>query len=241
MKKIINCLLIIVVIIALGKVLYKTYQYYIDSREYSKIQELHPIIDNNLINVDTKEEEKNMDNEKILLHANNDYKFWLSITNSNINYPVVQGIDNKFYLNHNFNKEKSISGTLFIDYQNNIESDKNIVIYGHHMKNNTMFNNLNYFKEEDFFNNNEITIIKNEKEYKYEVFAVYVLPENEASFKMDFSNDTDYLNYMDTLSNKSFFRKEVEFKPNNKIITLVTCSYEYDGARTIVHAMNKNS
>ena len=109
------------------------------------------------------------------------------------------------------------------------------------MKNNTMFNNLNYFKEEDFFNNNEITIIKNEKEYKYEVFAVYVLPENEASFKMDFSNDTDYLNYMDTLSNKSFFRKEVEFKPNNKIITLVTCSYEYDGARTIVHAMNKNS
>lgn len=76
---------------------------------------------------------------------------WLNISNSNIDYPVVQGMDNDFYLNHSFYKEESISGTLFIDYRNNIDSDKNIVIYGHHMKNETMFHDLNFFKEEEFF------------------------------------------------------------------------------------------
>lgn len=244
MKKIINCLLIIVVIIAFGKVLYKTYQYYIDIKEYSKIQELQPIIndnkDNSLINMEINDGENNMNNEKVLLDANNDYSFWLNITNTNINYPVVQGIDNEFYLNHNFYKEDSISGSLFIDYQNNIESDKNIVVYGHNMRNNTMFNNLSLFKEEKFFYNNEIRIIKGGKEYKYEVFSVYVLSENEANFKLSFNNNTDYLNYMNTISNKSIFSKDVEFNPSKEMITLVTCSYEYDGARTVVHGI-KNS
>lgn len=243
MKKVINYLLILIVISAFSKVLYKTYQYHTDKREYSKVQELQPIIkddrDDNLLNSETEEEEKSDDNEKVLLAINNDYKFWLSITNSNINYPVVQGTDNDFYLNHNFNKEKSISGALFIDYENNIESDKNIVIYGHHMKNNTMFNNLNYFKNEDFFYNNEITIVKNGKEHKYEVFSVYVIPENEASFDMNISNDNEYINYFNTLSNKSFFNKDIDFNASKKIITLVTCSYEYDAARTVVHAINK--
>lgn len=243
MKKVINYLLILIVISAFSKVLYKTYQYYTDKREYSKVQELQPIIkddrDENLLNSETEEEEKSDDNEKVLLTINNDYKFWLSITNSNINYPVVQGTDNDFYLNHNFNKEKSISGALFIDYDNNIESDKNIVIYGHHMKNNTMFNNLNYFKNEDFFYNNEITIVKNGKEHKYEVFSVYVIPENEVSFHMNISNDNEYINYFNTLSNKSFFNKDIDFNTSKKIITLVTCSYEHDAARTVVHAITK--
>lgn len=174
MKKVINYLLIVVVIIAFLKVLYKIYQYYTDKREYSKVQELQPIIkdkrDDNLLNSETEEEEKSDDNEKVLLAINNDYKFWLSITNSNINYPVVQGTDNYFYLNHNFNKEKSISGTLFIDYENNIESDKNIVIYGHHMKNNTMFNNLNYFKNEDFFTTMKLQLLKMEKSINMRCF-----------------------------------------------------------------------
>lgn len=243
MKKIINLILILVVIVAFGKVAYKGYQYYVDKKEYEKIQIFNPIIseniENNRINTDINDKEDSSNKEEELLNINNDYKFWLNISNSNIDYPVVQGVDNDFYLNHSFNKEKSISGTLFIDYQNNIDSDKNIVIYGHHMKNNTMFNNLNFFKDEEFFNNNDITIIRNGEEYKYDVFSVYIIPENEASFNMSFVDESDYLNYMDELSTKSYFKKEVKLDPSRKMITLVTCSYEYDGARTIVHAIKK--
>jgi sortase B len=243
MKKIINLILIVVVIVAFWKIAYKGYQYYVDKKEYEKIQIFNPMItekvENRVMNTDVNDNYESSNKEEALLNINNDYKFWLNISNSNIDYPVVKGIDNDFYLNHSFDKEKSISGTLFIDYQNNIDSDKNIVIYGHHMKNNTMFNNLNFFKEEDFFNNNDITIIKNGEVYKYDVFSVYILPENEASFNMSFSDETDYLNYMDELSDKSYFKKEVKFDPSKEMITLVTCSYEYDGARTIVHAINK--
>ena len=243
MKKIINLILILVVIVAFGKVAYKGYQYYVDKKEYEKIQIFNPIIneniENNMLNTDINDKGDSSNKEEELLNINNDYKFWLNISNSNIDYPVVQGVDNDFYLNHSFNKEKSISGTLFIDYQNNIDSDKNIVIYGHHMKNNTMFNNLNFFKDEEFFNNNDITIIRNGEEYKYDVFSVYIIPENEASFNMSFVDESDYLNYMDELSTKSYFKKEFKLDSSRKMITLVTCSYEYDGARTIVHAIKK--
>lgn len=243
MKKVINFILILIVIGAFGKVAYKGYQYYKDEKEYSRIQIFNPMISENIENnggeIENNNEDKLNNNEEVLLNINNNYKMWLNISNSNIDYPVVQGMDNDFYLNHSFYKEESISGTLFIDYRNNIDSDKNIVIYGHHMKNETMFHDLNFFKEEEFFLNNEITIIKNGKEYKYDVFSVYIISENEASFNMSFSNDIDYLNYIDVLTNKSYYEKNIEFDPTKDILTLVTCSYEYDGARTVIHAINK--
>lgn len=243
MKKAINFILILVVILTFRKVAHKRYQYYIDEREYSRIQTFNPMITesikNNVIITEMNNEDKAKYNEKVLFEINNNYKLWLNISNSNIDYPVVQGIDNDFYLDHSFDKEKSISGNLFIDYKNNIDIDKNIVIYGHHMKNDTMFHNLNFFKEEEFFNNNEITIIKNGKAYKYDVFSVYIISEDEATFNMAFSNNTDYLNYIDILNNKSSFKKKVKIDPSKGIITLVTCSYEYHGARTVVHAIRK--
>lgn len=71
------------------------------------------------------------------------------------------------------------------------------------------------------------------------MFSVYVIPENEVSFDMNISNDNEYINYFNTLSNKSFFNKDIDFNASKKIITLVTCSYEYDAARTVVHAITK--
>ena len=248
MRKIINIILSLVVIISFAKIAYKTYQYYVDKKEYANIQEFSPRItqniENNEVNIGISDNhELNNDyeisnKEEDLFNINSEYKFWINISNSNIDYPVVQGIDNDFYLSHNFNKEKNISGSLFIDYQNNIDDDKNIVIYWHNMKNNTMFNNLNFFKEKDFFNNNIITITRNGRVYKYNVFSVYVIPEEEVSFNMGFSDENDYLRYMDELSSKSYFKKDIEFDSSKDMITLVTCSYEYDGARTIVHAIS---
>ena len=107
------------------------------------------------------------------------------------------------------------------------------------MKNNTMFNNLNYYKDKEFFYNNEITIIKNGEEYKYQAFSVYVIPENEVSFNMNINNDNECNKYFNILRDKSLFKKDIDFNINKKIITLVTCSYEYDGARTVVHAIEK--
>ena len=77
-------------------------------------------------------------------------RFWIKVYNTNIDYPVVQGKDNAYYLNHDFNKNYLSSGSIFMDYRNDFENDKSIVIYGHHMKNKTMFGELTKFKQELF-------------------------------------------------------------------------------------------
>lgn len=237
MKKVINIAILIVVIICFGKVSIKLFNYYKDSKRYNDIQELKPSIEDfsndTLSDLDIDYTAK----EKKLLNINKDYKMWLSVTNTNINYPIVQCSDNEFYTTHDFNKEESISGCLFIDSNNNIDDDKNIIIYGHHMKNETMFHNLNYFKEEEFFKENQISIIKNGEEYKYEPFSVYVIDENEALFNMSFSDDNNYKEYLESLSSKSYFHKDINLDKESEIVTLVTCTYEYDGARTIVHGI----
>lgn len=248
MKKFINLILVLVVVISFGKVVYKEYKYFKDKESYKAIKTFKPIIENNINQVEEdKIEKKKQDinqvseEENELLNINDKYKMWIKINNTAIDYPIVQGEDNEFYLEHNFTKEDSLSGCLFIDYRNKIDIDKNIIIYGHHMKNGTMFNNLNYFKNEDFFISNEITIIRSGKEYKYKVFSVYTIPESDINFIMNFKDQGEYLNYIKILKNKSFFYKDIDINISSDIITLITCSYEYDGARTVVHAINSNT
>lgn len=99
--------------------------------------------------------------ENKLKAINPDYKLWINIPNTDIDYPVVQGKDNDFYLNKNFNKEKSESETIFIDYRNhiNLDTEKNIVFYGHHMKDGTMFNQINKYKNVDNIKSGIIKIL----------------------------------------------------------------------------------
>ena len=237
MKKITNIILIIIIFVCFGKVSFKYYQYYKDSKVYSTIQNFKPFVNtnNDIGSKDRNKEYKSKEEE--LLSINDDYKMWITIDNTNIDYPVVQYIDNNFYLNHDFNKEKNISGTLFIDSNNDIDVDKNMIIYGHHMKNKTMFHNLNYFKKENFFNKNKINIIREGKEYIYEPFSAYVISKDKAIFNMSFSNDDEYKGYIEDLSNKSYFNRDINLDKDSEIVTLITCSYEYNGARTVVHGI----
>jgi sortase B len=73
------------------------------------------------------------------------------VDNTNIDYPVVQGSDNEFYLSKYLYKNNLLSGSIFMDYRNDFDRDENVIIYGHNMRNKTMFSELEKFKEEDFF------------------------------------------------------------------------------------------
>ncbi|MGL5352979.1 MAG: class B sortase [Clostridium sp.] len=232
MRKVIKLILSVIIVISLGIIIYKSYQYYIDEKMYSEIQKYKPVVEK----LDEEDGKKVNINEMKLMSINRDYKLWLNIGNTNVDYPVVQTDNNEFYLKHNFNKEESISGTLFVDYRNNINEDENVVIYGHNMRNGTMFKDINSFKDKEFFENNYITIIKDNREYKYEIFSIYVIPENEVVLNQKFENHDEYLKYLDVLSEKSLYKKEVDLNDDSNIITLITCSYEYDNARTIIHA-----
>lgn len=162
--------------------------------------------------------------------------FWINVANTNIDYPVVKGNDNNYYLNKDFNNNDSSSGSIFMDFRNDFNNDKNIIVYGHNMKNKTMFNNLGKFKDESFWNeNNKIKVYNGSDELTYEVFSVYVVESGEDYLKVDFSDDTEYSEFLNDIKSKSLYESEVILSPSDKIITLSTCSYEFKDARTVVH------
>lgn len=253
MRKIINIILVAIIIVCLSIIGYKYYNYNKDDKLNSEIQDLQPVIneasdlDNNFSGEnDGQDQSKDGDyvnsaNEEELKSINSDYKMWIQIENTNINYPVVQGSDNDYYLKHNFRKESNISGTVFVESANDIDNDKNIILYGHNMRNGTMFNNITNYKEESFFNeDNKISIIMNNTLYEYEVFSVYVKNVSEVNLAIGFANEDEFINYAYNQADESLYKKDVDFSAEDNLITLVTCSYEFTDARTIVVARRCN-
>ena len=253
MRKLINIILVAIIIVCLSIIGYKYYNYNKDDKLNSEIQDLQPVIneasdsDNNFSEEnDGQDQSKDGDyvnsaNEEELKSINSDYKMWIQIENTNINYPVVQGSDNDYYLKHNFRKESNISGTVFVESANDIDNDKNIILYGHNMRNGTMFNNITNYKEESFFNeDNKINIIMNNTLYEYEVFSVYVKNVSEVNLAIGFANEDEFINYAYNEADESLYKKDVDFSAEDNLITLVTCSYEFTDARTIVVARRCN-
>ena len=253
MRKIINIILVAIIIVCLSIIGYKYYNYNKDDKLNSEIQDLQPVIneasdlDNNSSGENDGQDQSkegnyvNSANEEELKSINSDYKMWIQIENTNINYPVVQSSDNDYYLKHNFRKESNISGTVFVESANDIDNDKNIILYGHNMRNGTMFNNITNYKEESFFNeDNKISIIMNNTLYEYEVFSVYVKNVSEVNLAIGFASEDEFINYAYNEAEESLYKKDVDFSAEDNLITLVTCSYEFTDARTIVVARRCN-
>lgn len=216
-RVIINIILILVIIYSGFNIYLKLNKYNQDTKISAQLQ---------------KKENKKEDLSKI----NKDFKFWLSVDNTNINYPVVQSKDNSYYLDKDFYGKKSISGTLFMDYRNKSLDDQNVIVYGHNMKNKTMFNNLNKFKDGDFFKeNNRIKITMDEKEFLYEVFSAYIIESDYDYLKTSFNSESDYQKYIDAITSKSLHESNIKVSSNDKIVTLSTCTYEFDDARMVIH------
>ncbi len=219
MKKLLK---VIINLILVAVIAYCGYNIYIKLKDYKQAE---------IIYNEIKEKKK-----EDLSNINEDFRFWLEVDNTNIDYPVVQGSDNSFYLKKDIYKNYLGSGSIFMDSRNNFETDENTIIYGHNMKNKTMFNNLEKFKEEEFFNaNNKIRIFDKDKEYVYEVFSAYYVDPNYNYIIPNFSNKEEYNSYLKDIKNKSLFKSNIDVNSNDKIITLSTCSYEKKETRTVVH------
>lgn len=228
LRRVINSILVLLILVFIVIIVNKKYSYYKENLRYNKIRNIRSEL------VKQNDNEVFIDDE--MKKINSDYVFWIEIPDTVINYPVVQGVDNQFYLNNNFYGEESISGTIFLDAENDLASDRNLILYGHHMRDGSMFAGINKFKEEDFFDNGKIKIIKDNKEYFYEVFSVRVVDGNDNKIISHFNNDEEFDNYIELLKTESIYKKDEINSDFSKIITLFTCSYEFDNARTIISA-----
>ena len=216
-KSIINIVLTLIIVICAYKIIHQL-------KEYNDADKVYNLI---------REEKEESDN---LFEKNIDYRGWIKIDNTNINYPILQGQDNEEYLYKDINNEYIVSGSIFMNYLNNGFDDQNTVLFGHNMKNGTMFANLKKYKEEDFFyNNNYIEIeLSNGQYLKYKVFSVYITDINDNYTKTSFEGKDEYKEFLERIKNKSIYKSDISVNENDKIITLSTCSYEFDDARLVV-------
>lgn len=176
---------------------------------------------------------------KDLSNINADLVAWLKIPNTVIDYPIVQNLNDEYYLTHNFEKKENDGGTIFAESViKNLFEDENTILHGHNMRDGSMFAELNKYKEEDFFKSNKnIYISTKNTSYIYQVFSAYVEEVSSEPYKYSFPSNEEYIGFLKELKNKSmFYSDEYDFTERDKIITLSTCSYEVNDGRLLVHA-----
>jgi len=194
------------------------------------------------INDEGQSEKLNYDEDyESYASANSDVIGWISVPNTIIEYPVVITTDNDYYLHYNYKKEKSKSGAIFMDYRDaDFENARHIIIYGHNMRNGTMFHDLNSYKYKDFFDQNPvITLYYKGTKYEYEIFAADVVLADINFIRTKFKSDDDFVDYFTEFKSYSKFSNDVTVSADDQVLTLSTCTYEYDDSRFIVQAKRK--
>lgn len=251
MKKTISIILIAVFVALLGTSTYFIIDYY---KQAEAQEELY----NNLIEIVEESETDPAEpiaysEDKTILpelaelyQQNSDLVGWIQIEDTKINYPVMQTVDTpNFYLRRGFDKEYSDYGCPYVQEDCDVQAPSdNVVIYGHHMNNGTMFAHLEKFKSKDFWEGHKIVTFNTLTEKnEYEILAVFktvVYTDSPDSFKYyRFTNaDTpeEFAAFVDKCKELSLYDTGVSAEYGDKLITLSTCEYSRTNGRLVVVA-----
>lgn len=171
----------------------------------------------------------------VLLKSNADVIGWIYCEDTPINYPVVQGKDNDYYLSRMIDGTRNSSGTLFADYRNAGDfSDGNTIVYGHNMKNKEMFGTLPNYKKQSYFDEHPVMwLLTPEENYKVELVAGYVTSSTSEIYSFG-QTEADVVSQMEQAADQSTFLSGFQVSQGDRFVTLSTCSYEYDNARYVL-------
>ena len=175
-----------------------------------------------------------------LKDLNSDTVGWLNVPETTIDYPIVQAVDNEYYLKHNFNKARDYSGWVFLNYANSSTIlDQNTIIFAHNRYySKTMFGTLSTVGKKAWYQNaknNLITYNDVNNEMKWEVFAAYTIQVTDDYLKTNFSNQEEFFNFINLIRSRSIFKSDIEINADDKNLTLSTCANTQD--RFVVHAV----
>ena len=234
MKKIIRY---IIIVIALCGIVFSLYKILNWKKDVDDNRETQTEI-NEYVQVEPEKDEFNINFEE-LSKKNEDTIAYIYVPNTNINYVVVKGTDNEYYLGHNFDKKKNSGGWMFMDYTNTGDvTDKNIVIYGHNMKDGSMLANLRRTINKDWYENtdNHTLIYANKNGvYKYKVFSQYLIEAEDYYINTYFESDEVFKNFVKTIKRRSYNSYDLDIDSVKSVLTLSTCSSIGDG-RVVMHA-----
>lgn len=246
----------IILVIALAVFAFSAYKLIDIYSEYHKGDKEYDNIVEDAIEVKTQkteETEKEHEEQKPKVHvslkvdfeklkkANKDVVAWIQFDEpEKINYPVVKGEDNDKYLSTTFEGKKNSSGAIFMDVLNAGDfSDRNTFIYGHNMKNGSMFGQLRKFKTKEYYEQNPYFYIytPDGKEVKYQIFAVCIVEDTSRSYTRFYNSDEEYLDYLNYVKSIARYDTGVDLTADSKIISLSTCTNVSETQRLLVHGV----
>ena len=186
------------------------------------------------------DEEVTLNSYKILKDVNSDMVGWLTVKGTKIDYPVVRGKDNDYYLTTNFYNEADYNGWVFMDYRNNAtDLDANTIIYAHNRySSGIMFGTLPNVRKSSWLENKDnyyITYNTMDKVQKWKIFSYYNIKVTSDYLETSFSNKKDHEKFIKLITKRSKKNFKTTVTPDDKILTLSTC-YNTD-ARLVVHAV----
>ena len=273
MKKIIRIILLIVLVTIMATSIIYLINYYMktnkDNETFKELEQVSTnkelvnntddtnfILSNNVENNQINNSSSNRQNStkysrttnysnidlKSLKIKNGDTEGWIKIDGTRINYPVMH--NGNFYLHNNFYKKYSISGTPYLASYCNVNSSDNLIIYGHHMCNGSMFAGLDIYKTYNGYKNHKYIkffTLEDGKtiESQYEVVGAYkVQPNTEIANILygttKFRSVEDFKKYASVLKNKSLYDTGAKLNYGDKFITLSTCEYSQKNGRLVV-------
>ena len=242
-KKLVRIALIVLLLLIFS---FSLYQIISTICHYSESEETYKDIVANVVTIKDADDINEQEGEKIeqapiavdfnaLLSQNKDVVGWLYCENTPVNYPIVQSDDNDYYLRRMLNGIYNIAGTVFMDYRCHSDySSLNTIKYGHKMKNDSMFGTFTDYKSQEYYDEHPIIwLLTPEVNYKIELMAGYVTPSDSDAYS-EFVSQEELYEYIQEAKKKSTFSSPLTCSSEDRIVTLSTCSYEYDTARYVL-------
>lgn len=239
-KKIKILLLIVLTTIVVLGVTYMSYYLYNNYKTRKDNTEILGNVKINETDITGTKTERMLQLEE-LQKENEEIIGWLEIEGTNINYPVLQASDNDYYLTHNYKKEKSSTGSIFLDKDFDlINGSSNYLIYGHRSKSGLMFEDLMKYAKEDFYKEHtKVKFTTNKDDSLYEILFVFysrVYYKSEKNvfryyYFVNANNEQEYNDFVNNAKKVSLYDTGVTANYGEQLLTLSTCEYSQEDGR----------
>lgn len=250
--RIILAISLILIVVAAVNIVILSREYQAGINEYKALEQYVEVVDNMK---PTQKEETEEDAEEVVKESvipvslqidytqlktiNEDFVGWIYYEPLELSYPIVRGNDNEYYTHYTFENESNSSGAIFMDFLNrpNFE-DFNTIIYGHNMRNGTMFGSLKKLLNDNSIieKNPYFYIFTEDRAFMYEIASVYITNSESATYDL-IETEEDQSNYIEYIKGVSTWSWDKEIVPQDKIVTLSTCHGLHSTNRTVVHGV----
>lgn len=238
--RIINNIILIAALIVFCFSAFQLYQifsgYYKGEKEYDKVKELA---------VEKEDEEEFRVNFDELLKINPDTVGWIRFYPGpeQINYPLVQGEDNDLYLSKTFSANDNTVGAIFVNYMNNSDfNDKNTIIYGHRMKDNSMFHDLEKYQDESFWKDHQYFYIytPDGREITYHIYSAGIVKDTSDTYLTEFADQAAFESFLESTKISAAYDTGVDVTADDMVVTLSTCTAASDDNRMVVRGVKES-